>query len=138
MYLATTADAMVSPSEIVDTVWHQHLIFTQSYNEFCTLLGKRIEHVPSTHNRDEFEKFKSAKERTQQLYSEVFGEQPKEIWNFSNSYEPLNLKKSNFKIRSFLVVAILVVLFLMLPVTKLLNPVYLQIKNPFLSLVLLH
>jgi hypothetical protein len=31
MYLAATSDLMVSPSEIVDTVWHQHLIFTQSY-----------------------------------------------------------------------------------------------------------
>lgn len=130
MYLAATAKQMVSPSEIVDTVWHQHLIFTQSYNEFCTLLGKRIEHVPSTHNRDEFEKFKLAKERTQQLYSEVFGEQPKEIWNFATIHEPLNLEKSKFKIRSFLIVGILLVLFLMFPVTKLLNPVYLQIKNP--------
>ena len=35
MYLAATANAMVSPSEIVDIVWHQHLIFTQSYKKFC-------------------------------------------------------------------------------------------------------
>ena len=30
MYLAATSDLMVSPSEIIDVVWHQHLIFTQS------------------------------------------------------------------------------------------------------------
>jgi hypothetical protein len=28
MYLAATTNAMVSPPEIVDIVWHQHLIFT--------------------------------------------------------------------------------------------------------------
>lgn len=34
MYLAAISDVMVSPSIIVDTVWHQHLIFTQSYQDF--------------------------------------------------------------------------------------------------------
>ena len=45
MYLAATSNQMVSPSEIVDIVWHQHLIFTQSYKEFCDILGKKIEPV---------------------------------------------------------------------------------------------
>ncbi|HEX7869566.1 MAG TPA: DUF1399 domain-containing protein, partial [Chryseobacterium sp.] len=42
MYLAAVSDMMVSPSEIVDTVWHQHLIFTKSYHEFCQILEKQI------------------------------------------------------------------------------------------------
>ncbi|AWM13546.1 hypothetical protein DI487_06515 [Flavobacterium sediminis] len=45
MYLAAVENVMVSPSKIVDVVWHQHLIFTQSYNDFCSILGKRIEHI---------------------------------------------------------------------------------------------
>ena len=56
MYLAATSDFMVSPSEIVDIVWHQHLIFTQSYVDFCNLLGKQIQHIPSTHNKEECKK----------------------------------------------------------------------------------
>ena len=56
MYLAATSEFMVSPSEIVDEVWHKHLIFTQSYQEFCGILGKQIQHVPSTHDKGEFEK----------------------------------------------------------------------------------
>lgn len=28
MYLAAVSGAMVSPSEIVDVVWHQHLVYT--------------------------------------------------------------------------------------------------------------
>jgi hypothetical protein len=42
MYLAAMSDMMVSPSEIIDVVWHEHLIFTQSYKEFCDLLGRQI------------------------------------------------------------------------------------------------
>ena len=57
MYLAATAQGMVSPSKIVDIVWHQHLIFTQSYNDFCQILGKRIQHIPSTHDKKDFRKF---------------------------------------------------------------------------------
>lgn len=64
MYLAATSDLMVLPSEIVDIVWHQHLVFTQSYQEFCNILGKPIQHVPSTHNKVDFEKFKAARPAT--------------------------------------------------------------------------
>ena len=40
MYLAATADQMVSPSEIVDHVWHQHLVYTKRYQQFCEIIGK--------------------------------------------------------------------------------------------------
>jgi hypothetical protein len=53
MYLAATSDLMVSPSPVIDTVWHQHLIFTQSYSDLCGLLGRFIQHVPSTHNQED-------------------------------------------------------------------------------------
>jgi hypothetical protein len=66
MYLAATSDLMVSPSEIVDTVWHQHLIFTQSYAEFCGILEKQVQHIPSTHNRSEFEKFQAGQRKNHQ------------------------------------------------------------------------
>ncbi|MFY1047352.1 glycine-rich domain-containing protein [Chryseobacterium sp. GP-SGM7] len=79
MYLAAVSDKMVSPSEIVDTVWHQHLIFTQSYSDFCKILGKQIQHIPSTHNKKDFQKFKLAKERTKKLYETHFGNQPENI-----------------------------------------------------------
>lgn len=84
MYLAATSDFMVSPSAIVDTVWHQHLIFTQSYQDFCSLIGKQVQHIPSTHNPEEFEKFKQAKERTKKFYLNNFGEQPKCIWEHAD------------------------------------------------------
>src|SRR3954463_5783550 len=50
MYLAATSEMMVSPSPIIDKVWHEHLMFSKSYREFCQVLGKDIQHVPATHN----------------------------------------------------------------------------------------
>jgi hypothetical protein len=95
MYLAATSDFMVSPSEIIDIFWHQHLIFTQSYQDFCNILGKRIQHIPSTHNKEDFEKFRQAKERTIKFYERDFGKQPKNIWGLTVCLKVLTWKKPN-------------------------------------------
>jgi hypothetical protein len=134
MYLATTSEVMVSPSEIVDTVWHQHLIFTQSYSDFCNLIGKQIQHIPSTHNKEEYEKFKLAKERTKKFYSNIFGEQPNTIWEYNDMYGSLNLEKSKFKIRTFIIFGILSFIALTIPAYFLLKPIYLQVHNPYFIL----
>ncbi|GAA4396716.1 hypothetical protein GCM10023187_05160 [Nibrella viscosa] len=130
MYLAATTDFMVSPSEIVDTVWHQHLIFTQSYTEFCGLLGRTIQHIPSTHNRDDYERFRQAKERTAELYARTFGEQPKAIWDYAGMFEGLALPKASRNIRTFVIAGILAFLVLTLPAYFLLRPLYVRIGNP--------
>lgn len=130
MYLAATSEQMVSPSPIVDVVWHQHLIFTQSYNEFCGLLGKQIQHIPSTHNPAEFQKFKLAKERTKRLYSASFGEQPAAIWEAEDMYAGLHLDKAKYKLRSFVAGGILGFILLTIPAFFLLKPIYVEINNP--------
>lgn len=131
MYLATTSEFMVSPSEIVDTVWHQHLIFTQSYQDFCNIIGKQIQHIPSTHNKEEFEKFRQAKERTKKFYTNIFGEQPNVIWEYNDMYGSLNLDKAKFKIRTFIIIGILVFIAFTIPAYFALKPIYLQIHNPY-------
>lgn len=130
MYLAATSDYMVSPSEIVDVVWHQHLIFTQSYNEFCTVLGKNIQHIPSTHNREEAEKFKRAKERTKKLYNEAFGEQPPDIWEYDTMLDVLELTKQPVSLKSFIIAATCLALVAVYPCYHLLKPLYIHINNP--------
>ncbi|MFM9911894.1 MAG: hypothetical protein ACKVOW_21420 [Chitinophagaceae bacterium] len=134
MYLAASSDFMVSPSEIVDSVWHQHLIFTQSYQDFCNLLGKQIQHIPSTHNKEEFSKFKQAKERTLKFYENNFGEQPKSIWGYSGMYESLNLEKAKYKLRTFIIAALLAFLALITPAYFLLRPIYSELDNPYFML----
>lgn len=82
MYLAAISKKMVSPSVLVDEVWHQHLIFTQSYKQFGEVLGKNIQHIPGTHHRTaEKDDFAASFEHTLALYKEHFGEYPKDIWH---------------------------------------------------------
>lgn len=131
MYLAAVSDFMVSPSEIIDIVWHQHLIFTQSYQDFCNLLGKQIQHIPSTHNREDFEKFRQAKERTIKFYKKDFGKQPKNIWVFDGMFESLNLEKAKFKLRTFIIFGILTFICLTVPAYIVLKPIYIHIDNPY-------
>lgn len=131
MYLAATSELMVSPSEIIDKVWHQHLVFSQSYQDFCLLLGKQIQHVPSTHNKEDFQKFKQAKERTIDYYEKEFGEQPGNIWKFKDMFDSLHLEKASYKLRSFLIVGILAFFILTIPAYFLLRPLYEIIDNPY-------
>lgn len=81
MFLASISNQMVSPSEIVDTVWHQHLIFSKSYEKLCQITGKKIEHIPSTHNPHNHSVFKTAKEYTTTLYESYFGKQNPYFWD---------------------------------------------------------
>lgn len=130
MYLAATANAMVSPSEIVDIVWHQHLIFSQSYERFCQILGKPIKHIPSTHDKKDFQKFEQAAFRTKELYAQNFGEQPASIWVKKDMYEGLNLRKSKLELSFFVFTGILLFLVLLMPAQMLLRPFYVTISGP--------
>lgn len=135
MFLAATSNTMVSPSEIVDIVWHQHLIFTKSYHKFCTILGKQIQHIPSTHNKEDFEKFKQAKEQTKLLYEKEFGNQPENVWRFNNMYDSLNLEKANYKLRTFINYGILAFVCSIFPAYFILEPIYVRIEgNAFIFL----
>ena len=130
MYLAATSDFMVSPSKIVDNVWHQHLIFTQSYQDFCALLGKQVQHIPSTRNKEEFEKFRQAKERTAKFYERDFGKQPDNYWTYGDMFESLHLEKAKYKLRAFIIFGILAFICLTVPAYFLLRPFYIHIDNP--------
>lgn len=129
MYLAATEAGMISPSEIVDIVWHQHLIFTQSYSDFCGLLGKRIEHIPSTHNRDEEEKFRQAKENTFSAYNNIFGIQPEHIWHHDTMAEGLKLKPANTSMLTMIVITIIAFAFLIVPAYLLLYDFYAHLDS---------
>lgn len=104
--------------------------------------------MPSTHNREEFLKFKQAKERTTQLYEEVFGPQPVNIWAYNDMFESLHLPKARLKIRAVIITVVLILLVLTKPAYKLLLPVYNKIDNPLFltgflflsvsSIILLH
>ncbi|KOY87228.1 hypothetical protein AD998_14670 [bacterium 336/3] len=130
MFLASISKEMVSPSEIVDTVWHQHLLFSHFYANFCQKLGKWIDHVPSTHQASEKHTFVQAKKHTKELYREYFGEMPKDIWQNNSILEDFRKNtKAKISKQQIDIVAFFMFILLFYPFRKLLEPVLLEIPG---------
>ena len=110
VYLCCISPNGASPSEIVDKVWHLHLIYTQNYwEDFCpNILKRNLHHHPSNGGTAEVSKHKSWFTETLENYREVFSyEAPEEIWKNQKR------KSKNFWFRSlrlFPVASILLVL----------------------------
>src|SRR5687768_11716455 len=83
VYLGVTSDSPVTPSKHVDQVWHQHLLFTKAYREFCTdVLERDFDHHPELVPVDtQTETFSEQYEDTLRLYVAEFNRlPPKDIW----------------------------------------------------------
>jgi hypothetical protein len=78
---------MVSPSLVIDEVWHLHLQYTQSYVEdLCVFtLGRFLHHIPSRGGRAEKARFDGYYRQTLSSYRAYFGEPPVEVWGPDNS-----------------------------------------------------
>ncbi len=47
VYLGVVSDFSVTPSRVIDKVWHEHLLFTRAYREFCRdVLQRDFDHNP--------------------------------------------------------------------------------------------
>lgn len=77
-YLAATASHPVSPSVVVDEVWHLHLTYTQDYwKQFCpNVLGFEFHHNPTLGGSVEKAKHQDWYAKTLKSYQEAFGEDP--------------------------------------------------------------
>lgn len=71
-----------TPSVAVDEAWHLHLIYTRSYDKFCSeALQKKLHHNPSKGGKAEHEKFIGLYNGTLTSYESVFGDVPPlDIW----------------------------------------------------------
>ncbi len=81
--LAVEAGHPVTPSEVVDQVWHLHLVYTRSYWQgLCGgVLGQELHHGPTQGGTAEQAKFMDWYARTLESYRRIFGEEPPpEIW----------------------------------------------------------
>ncbi len=78
VYLAAVSGGEVTPSQIVDVVWHQHLTYTRSYwEEMCgATLGFPLHHNPTTGGTAEDARFEAQYTETLVLYAQEFGEAP--------------------------------------------------------------
>lgn len=74
-FLCGVEDAPIVPTEEVDQVWHEYLLFTTEYHNTCqTLFNRFIHHEPSMGTAEENRKLHRAAERTKRLYVKHFGE----------------------------------------------------------------
>ncbi|HTF02425.1 MAG TPA: hypothetical protein VK826_00305 [Bacteroidia bacterium] len=121
---------MVSPSSVIDQVWHLHLIYTKSYDTLCELIGKKVQHIPATHNPEEGNRYVDARQRTHDIYQHEFGTPPADIWSARTMMDTLNLTKARFKLRTVIIATIVAFAVLCVPFYFLLQPVYIYIANP--------
>jgi len=75
--LVSSSKEILAPSKTVDLVWHEFILFTRLYQEFCeSKFGRFIHHTPDdnkeTNNRNYF--------KTIQKYIRHFGEPNVKIW----------------------------------------------------------
>jgi hypothetical protein len=83
LYLGVVADFGVTPSKVIDQVWHEHLLFTRAYDQFCgEVLGRPFEHFPElVPTGEQTSTFASQYQATLDLYEEEFDTTPPpDIW----------------------------------------------------------
>ncbi len=83
VYLGVASDFVVTPPKIIDQVWHEHLLFSRPYREFCRdVLERDFDHNPELVPSDEqTEAFHSQYAATLEFYRDEFNVMPPaDIW----------------------------------------------------------
>jgi len=105
IYLGIVSDFVVTPSRIIDQVWHEHLLFSAGYRAFCDeILGRKFDHSPELiPNKKQLAIYEAQFQATLDLYRKEFGyAPPDDIWSTSkfektkHNYEKPAYKESNF------------------------------------------
>lgn len=112
VYLCCILPNGASPSEIVDKVWHMHLIYTQNYwEDFCpNILKRSLHHHPSTGGSSESVKHQNWFLETLENYRAVFSQEPPSaIWN----HQTPKLKAKTFWLRHLKLIPVAAVLLLL-------------------------
>ncbi|HEX8911285.1 MAG TPA: hypothetical protein VF796_02920 [Humisphaera sp.] len=81
-FLYASSGDPVAPSDVVDQVWHLHLLYTRNYwDAFCRdALGKPLHHEPDAGRTGEQAKLGDWYADTLARYRRHFGEPPADIW----------------------------------------------------------
>lgn len=83
VYMGCVSHYDVTPSKVIDIVWHEHQLFTRGYREFCRdVLKQHFDHSPELIPFDEqTEQFSAQYQKTLAFYEHEFGvAPPAEIW----------------------------------------------------------
>ena len=83
VYLGVVSDISVTPPKVIDQVWHEHLLFTRAYRDFCRdVLGREFDHHPElVPSNDQTDVFQAQYVATLHRYRIEFNaEPPADIW----------------------------------------------------------
>lgn len=84
MYLCAHTQSVLTPSALVDAVWHEFILFTRSYENFCTeYLGQFVHHQPSKNQGKELFQY----QQTLAQYQQYFGASNAIFWPQANEAE---------------------------------------------------
>lgn len=83
LYMGVVSDFPVTPSRVIDQIWHEHLLFSRGYREFCRdILQHDFDHNPElVPSDDQTSVFSAQYTATLSLYEAEFNMRPPEaIW----------------------------------------------------------
>lgn len=83
VFLGLVSDFQVTPSKIIDVVWHEHILFSKAYREFCEQIIKQpFDHYPELMPmEDQTGRFSAQYLDTLALYKNEFDQYPPaDIW----------------------------------------------------------
>lgn len=101
VYLGVVSDFHVTPSKIIDVVWHEHLLFTRAYRQFCDeVIGYQFDHHPELiPEADETGRYNAQYLDTIEFYISEFGfEPPTDVWG-ETKYDKEKLKEKKYASR---------------------------------------
>jgi hypothetical protein len=101
VYLGVVSDFHVTPSKTIDVVWHEHILFTKAYREFCDgVICYQFDHHPELlPMADETGRFNAQYLDTIDLYASEFGyAPPTAIWG-ETKFDKEKLKEKNYSSR---------------------------------------
>jgi hypothetical protein len=92
VYLGVISDFVVTPSDVIDKVWHQHILFSKAYRNFCRdVISYEFDHNPELFPLEgQIEQYQKQYYHTLQLYKQEFGkEATASIWGHTKFDEAL-------------------------------------------------
>jgi hypothetical protein len=99
VYLGLVSDFEVTPSKVIDVVWHEHLLFSKAYRDFCNeVIEHQFDHHPELLSMiDQTGRFSAQYMDTLDLYRTEFGiEPPADIWGITK-FDKEQLEKDGYR-----------------------------------------
>ena len=99
VYLGIVSDFQVTPSKFIDVVWHEHILFSKAYREFCQdVLQHPFDHHPELiPMQDQTGRFSAQYLDTIALYQTEFDlEPPVPVWG-DTKFEKGEQEKSKYQ-----------------------------------------